>query len=95
MLKIDGGKLARYDSLTWPGGGDDNICFLCQSLVNLRPRRPSRVEVRETDLSGSVDTVLHHRPDIKQRSKSAISVERTLDTDMVVVGIFYLLSHVG
>ena len=66
------------------------MCLLCQSLVNLRPRRPSQVEVRETDLSGSVDTVLHST-DIRQRSKSAVSVERALDTNMVLVGLLNLM----
>ena len=66
-----------------------NILF-SQSLVNLRPRRSGQVEVRETELGGSVDLLLsqsHHTSDIQQRSKSAVSVERGLDTDMVVVGI--------
>ena len=66
-----------------------NILF-SQSLVNLRPRRSGPVEVRETELGGSLDLLLspsHHTSDIQQRSKSAVSVERGLDTDMVVVGI--------
>ena len=48
------------------------------------------MEVRETELGGSVDLLLsqsHHTSDIQQRSKSALSVERGLATDMVVVGI--------
>ena len=66
-----------------------NILF-SQSLVNLRPRRSGQVEVRETELGGSLDLLLsqsHRTADIQQRSKSAVSVERGRDTDMVVVGI--------
>ena len=64
--------------------------FFSQSLVNLRPRRSGQVEVRETELGGSVDLLLsqsHHTSDIQHRSKSVVSVERGLDADMVVVGI--------
>lgn len=56
---------------------------ISKSLVNIRMRNKSRVEVRETALDGSSDLLHLSSRDMRERSKSAVSVDREPGRELV------------
>ena len=77
----------RWREISKVGGVEEVYLLSCppitQSLVNIRVRNKSRVQVGETDLDGSSDLLHISRTDMRERSKSALSVDTDTRTDMV------------